>query len=150
MQSLTIGQASGDILFDRTSTNGPQALNITNNSTSGNITFDSVIRNNGSTASNVTQNGGGIMTLALSTNSYTGFTRINSGSISVSSLANGGSASGIGQSTSDATNLRFDSGKLTYTGAAVSTNRNFCRRLSKSGFNCLSKSGQEFLMFDAA
>jgi len=26
----------------------------------------------------------------------------------------------------------------------------FCRRLSKSGFNCLSKSGQVFLTFDAA
>jgi hypothetical protein len=25
-----------------------------------------------------------------------------------------------------------------------------CRRLSKSGFNCLSKSGQVFLMFPAA
>ncbi len=60
------------------------------------------------------------------TNDYTGFTRIqNSATLSVKLLADGGNASGIGASTSAATNLVLNGGTLAYTGGAVSTDRLF-------------------------
>ncbi|HEY5312115.1 MAG TPA: autotransporter-associated beta strand repeat-containing protein, partial [Pirellulales bacterium] len=50
-------------------------------------------------------------------NTYTGVTTINKGTLSVTSLANGGVASGIGASTSDASNLVLNGGSLQYTGS---------------------------------
>lgn len=67
-------------------------------------------------------------TVALGgTNSYTGFTRIQNGAtLEVAHLADGGTASGIGSSSSAATNLvLLGSSTLRYTGAAVSTDRLF-------------------------
>ncbi|MFN0077667.1 MAG: beta strand repeat-containing protein, partial [Prosthecobacter sp.] len=58
-------------------------------------------------------------------NTYTGFTGISAGTVSVDTLANGGSASNIGASTSVATNLQITGGTLKYTGAGVSTDRLF-------------------------
>ncbi|MBD8051741.1 YDG domain-containing protein, partial [Limnohabitans radicicola] len=57
-------------------------------------------------------------------NTYTGVTKANGGVLSVATLANGGVASGIGQSTNASTNLSFDGGTLQYTGSVdVSTDR---------------------------
>lgn len=60
------------------------------------------------------------------TNDYSGFTRIQNGAtLSVKILADGGNASGIGSSTSAATNLVLQNGTLRYTGGALSTDRLF-------------------------
>ncbi|MDB6063799.1 MAG: Autotransporter-associated beta strand repeat protein [Pedosphaera sp.] len=58
-------------------------------------------------------------------NNYTGPTVISAGILSVSNLANGGSASAIGSSSANATNLVLAGGALSYTGPSVSINRGY-------------------------
>lgn len=58
-------------------------------------------------------------------NLYTGSTTLNAGTLSVSSLGNGGTASGIGAATNAASKLVLGGGTLMYTGASASTDRNF-------------------------
>jgi fibronectin-binding autotransporter adhesin len=67
----------------------------------------------------------GANTLTLSgSNSYTGATVVSGGLLSVDTLGNGGANSGIGASSSAASNLVLDGGGLRYTGGATSTDRN--------------------------
>ncbi len=87
------------------------------------------IQNNGGTLSaNTLANGtkatAGTVTLTRA-NNYTGATTVNGGILSVSSLANGGTASNIGASTNAAGNLVLGGGILQYTGASVATDRNY-------------------------
>ena len=60
---------------------------------------------------------------ALSNN--TGATTLNGGVLSISTLADGGTASGLGSSSNAAANLVLNGGTLRYTGAATSTDRLF-------------------------
>jgi autotransporter-associated beta strand protein len=65
-------------------------------------------------------------TLVLSgTNTYTGITTISAGTLSVSTIENGGVAGNLGAATNAVTNLVLGGGKLQYTGADASTNRNY-------------------------
>src|SRR5205823_2978254 len=65
-------------------------------------------------------------------NTYSGTTTVkNGGVLSTSLLANGGTASNLGQSSNAATNLVVDGGTLQYTGPAASTDRLFT--LSQNG-----------------
>jgi fibronectin-binding autotransporter adhesin len=100
-------------------------------SSSANQTFAGVISGVGSLIKNTT-----ISVLTLSANNtYTGVTTISAGTLSVSTLANGGSDSGIGKSNNAATNLIFDGGTLAYTGAAVNTDRLFTITNNGGGIN---------------
>ena len=73
----------------------------------------------------IIKTGSGTITLSA-LNTYTGVTRISGGSLSVSTLADGGTASGIGQSGSPVSNLILENGgSLIYLGSAVSTDRLF-------------------------
>ena len=74
-------------------------------------------------------------------NSYTGSTTINSGVLSVSSLANGGSNSNIGASTNSASNLVLAGGTLRYSGVTASTNRNFTISSGSAGVFDISSAG---------
>ena len=72
-----------------------------------------------------TKTDAGILTLS-GANTYSGGTTLDGGVLSVSTLANGGQASGIGNSGSAAANLTVSSGStLRYTGSSVTINRNF-------------------------
>ncbi len=80
-------------------------------------------------------------------NTYDGFTAIYTGmTASVKILANGGVASGIGSSSSAATNLVLNGGTLRYTGVAASTDRNFTLT-STGGFIDASGTGNAALIF---
>ena len=57
------------------------------------------------------------------TNDFTGPVIIGNGVLAVSRLANGGSASGLGASSSDPTNLVFYGGTLRYSGGSVATDK---------------------------
>jgi fibronectin-binding autotransporter adhesin len=58
-------------------------------------------------------------------NNYTGPTVITAGILSVTNLANGGSASPIGASSASSANLVLSGGALSYAGPAVSINRGY-------------------------
>ena len=69
-----------------------------------------------------TKTNSGTLTITT-TNDYTGPTIIGGGVLAVSRLANGGSASGIGASSSDPTNLVFFGGTLRYSGGTIATDK---------------------------
>jgi fibronectin-binding autotransporter adhesin len=74
----------------------------------------------------LTKNGTGTLTLSNDASTYTGVTSIAGGTLSVSTLANGGSPSSIGASANADTNLVLANGTtLKYTGPGGSTDRRF-------------------------
>ncbi len=73
----------------------------------------------------LTKNGSSTLTLSGGANAYTGVTTLSGGTVSVSALANGGSASDIGAAANSAANLVLNGGTLQYTGAAASVDRLF-------------------------
>src|SRR5262249_41400416 len=72
----------------------------------------------------LTKVGGGQWVLG-GANTYSGPTTISGGTLTTDSIANGGAASKIGQSTNAASNLLFQSGSLKYTGIGATTDRLF-------------------------
>lgn len=78
--------------------------------------------------------GTGTVTLSTS-NSYTGVTRLEAGTLSVSSIANAGSPSGIGAASASAANLVFAGGKLSYTGSGDTSDRGFTISAANSVFD---------------
>ena len=71
-------------------------------------------------------------------NTFTGAITIAGGTLSITSLANGGSNSALGASSAAASNLKFDGGTLEYTGLGDATDRQFT--VSPDGATILNNS----------
>jgi fibronectin-binding autotransporter adhesin len=78
----------------------------------------------------LTKSGAGPLSLNT-VNGYTGVTRLEGGTTTISVVANAGSPSAIGAAAADPANLVFAGGSLTYAGSTASTNRGY----SVSGSN---------------
>jgi len=84
-----------------------------------------VIRNSRGTLAGIVKTGVGELQL-YSLNTFDGPVTVNGGTLTPSSLANGGANSSLGRSSSAATNLLLGNGStLKYTGGAASTDRSF-------------------------
>ena len=77
------------------------------------------------TGKSVTKAGSGTLSLINGSNSYTGITDIEGGTLEATTLADGGVTSSIGKSAKDAANLVLNNGTLEYTGGGTSTDRLF-------------------------
>lgn len=107
---------------------------------SGNLSFGGLVV--GADDAGFEKTGAGTLTLANTANTYTGATTISEGTLSVSTLANGGVASGIGASSSDAANLVIQSGGvLQYTGATATTDRGLTINRTAGGTVDVTSSG---------
>ena len=104
-------QTSGQKLFIETATPGA-------------LTFSGVIDGSGSVAVNPANSNGGSVAFT-GANTYSGFTAVGCGTLSVATLDDGGAASAIGASSADPANLVIGPGTLHYTGASAVTDRGF-------------------------
>lgn len=132
---LTIGTAAADGTLKSAGT----ALQVIENSTGGS-TINSLIAD-GTAASTFTKSGTGLLTLTAS-NTFTGATTIEGGTLAVSVLANGGVASGIGSAAVAQGNLVLSNGTLRYTGNTASSTRGFTIAAGNTGTVDVSTSAQ--------
>lgn len=116
-----------DVVFDNTGASnstvtlvGDVAPNSITVNANANYTLTGGGRITGQTG--LVKTNSGTLTL-LTTNDYTGATVIGGGVVSVSRLANGGVASGIGAASAASPNLILSGGTLRYTGGSTSTDR---------------------------
>jgi autotransporter-associated beta strand protein len=97
---------------------------ILGGSGAGAVTMSGVIGQQSGTTGALAKSGTSTFNLS-GANTYTGATFINAGTLGVASVANGGTASAIGQSSNAADNLVLNGGTLRYTGTGHSTDRLF-------------------------
>jgi fibronectin-binding autotransporter adhesin len=112
-----------------------------NDGVGGVTTFAGAISGSG----NLVKNLGGTQALSGCGSTYTGTTTINAGILSVSCLANGGTASAIGAASNAAGNLVLNGGTLQYTGTGNSTDHLFT--LGPSTTSALDASGTGAVQF---
>jgi autotransporter-associated beta strand protein len=72
----------------------------------------------------LTKTGNGTLTLSAN-NTYTGVTTLSAGTLAVGTIGDGGVTGNLGRATSEASNLVFAGGALSYTGPTASSNRGF-------------------------
>ena len=139
--SATLGGLAGTGAFNLTDTGSAAvALTFGKLNVNSSQTFTGVIGGLGG----LTKTGYGIQTLT-GLDTFAGAVTITQGILSVAVLADGGQASGIGESSaSTATNLSIGGGTLQYTGAGASTNRQFT---FTTGTSTLDASGTGALVF---
>ena len=101
----------------------PSALTVNNNTNAYQITSSPGNFIGGTTGLN--KQGTNSLSLNGGANTNTGITTISGGTVIVGALANGGSASDIGASSSNAVNLVLDGGTLRYTNSTVQIDRLF-------------------------
>ncbi len=89
----------------------------------------------------LTKSGNSTLTLSGGVNTYSGATTISGGTLRVSALANGGSASDIGAAGNSAANLVLNGGTLQYTGAGQSSDRLFTLGTANGGIDASGTSG---------
>ncbi len=129
--NFIFGSASADskvILINPVvlNTNGQRTITVNSGVGGDSAEFQGVLSNGavGFTPSGIAKSGTGTLILNAA-NTYTGITSVNAGTISISSIADGGVNSNLGASSNAAANLVLGNGKLQYTGATASTNRSF-------------------------
>jgi autotransporter-associated beta strand protein len=101
----------------------PLALTVNNNTNAYQITSSPGNDIGGSTG--LSKQGTNSLSLNGGANAYTGVTTISGGTVTVGTLANGGSPSDIGAAANSAANLVLDGGTLQYTNGAVQIDRSF-------------------------
>ena len=121
----------------------------------GNTLISGVIANNtGNVAGqngSIIKSGAGKLTLSNTASTYTGATQILASVMEVAALANGGTASSIGQSTNAASNLVFGAptATLRYNGSSDAvTNRGFTLSSGAGGGATIESSGSGTLTID--
>ena len=110
----------------------------------GNTTFQGLIKDSFGNASLIKKGSGELKLTGV--NTYSGPTVIEAGTLLVSSIEDGGIASGIGQSSNAAANLVLNGGVLAYVGAGQNTDRLFT--LGVNG-GTLTSSGIGSISFDS-
>jgi fibronectin-binding autotransporter adhesin len=120
----------------------------------GSGSFTGLLRNGGTALLSMVKTGSGTQSLD-NANTFTGTVSISGGSLSTNSLANGGSASGIGAASSTPANLLLNGGTLRYTGGTTSTDRRFelgpnGGTLDASGTGAVTFAATNDLSFSAA
>jgi autotransporter-associated beta strand protein/T5SS/PEP-CTERM-associated repeat protein len=128
---LPVTYKDGDaVLFDDTAT-GTTVVNVVATNSPVSLVFNNSTNNytlvgTGTISGPVKLIKEGVSTLAIyNTNHYTGATILDSGTVVVTNLANGGVPSPIGASSASPTNLVLNGGTLSYQGVSASINRGY-------------------------
>ena len=90
--------------------------------TTNNISFAGAT--GATTTGGLIKTGSGILTLS-GVNTYTGVTTLTAGTLSVATIGDGGVAGNLGQAGNASTNIVFNGGNLSYTGANATSDRAF-------------------------
>lgn len=108
--AVAFAQANATRIFSLGGTNAGQNI------------LNTLLIDNGTGALSFQKNGVGNWVMANASNSYTGSTSLNGGTLSISKLGNYGSVSAIGRGTAGVA-IVFNGGALSYTGSGDSTDR---------------------------
>ncbi|TCO93623.1 autotransporter-associated beta strand protein, partial [Chthoniobacter flavus] len=115
LNTTIIGVLAGTGTIDNTSATA-SAISLGNSASTGSQNFSGIIQNSGGGALTVIKDGASGVQSLSGLNTYTGATVIRTGTLQVTSLADGGHSSSIGASSNAASNLIFKGGTLQYTG----------------------------------
>ncbi|MBS0633177.1 MAG: autotransporter-associated beta strand repeat-containing protein [Verrucomicrobia bacterium] len=122
---------TGAVTFSNTSVTasgaGSKTLTLTGNNTGTNTLSGNIVNNSGTNLTSLVKSGNGTWVLGGTASSFTGQVQIQQGTLSVSTLANGGTNSNLGAATGANGTIKIGSGAntgtLRYTGAGSTTNR---------------------------